>query len=148
MNLKERENRIKNVFKNLTSWEDKYEYLIDLGNSLKKKSSEFRSNDKLIQGCQSNVWLEATLKNNRLFFEADSEAILPKGMISLMIRLYSGLNPLEIIYADSNIISEIGLDTFLTPIRANGIILFFKKIKFYAFAFNYKINLLQEKTKM
>ncbi|WP_185870427.1 SufE family protein [Blattabacterium cuenoti] len=141
MTLQDKEESIKKEFSILKNWEERYEYLIDLGINLPKKSSEFRSEDKLIHGCQSQVWLEAKLKKGgRVFFDADSDALLPRGMAALMIRLYSGHPPLEIISSNANFISEIGLKTFLSPIRSNGLLLFLKKIKFYAIDFYAKIS--------
>jgi SufE protein probably involved in Fe-S center assembly len=139
MTLHEREKIIKKEFQLLKSWEDKYEYLIDLGKKLSKKSF-VRSEDKLIYGCQSKVWLEAIFHESRIFFEADSDALLPRGMAALMVQVYSGLFPFEIVYSNANFIYEIGFQTFLSPIRANGMLLFLKKIKFYAIAFNAKIS--------
>ncbi|WP_185864390.1 SufE family protein [Blattabacterium cuenoti] len=141
MTLQKREEIIKKEFEVLNNWEEKYEYLIDLGRKLPKKPKEFRTDDKLINGCQSKVWLEAKLKNDfRISFDADSDALLPRGMVAIIIRLYSELFPFEIIYSNTNLISQIGFQTFLSPIRANGILLFIKKIKFYAIAFNAKIS--------
>ncbi|WP_185871950.1 SufE family protein [Blattabacterium cuenoti] len=140
MTLHKKEEIIKKEFQFFKSWEEKYEYLIDLGKKLSKKSPKFRSEDKLIHGCQSEVWLEAKLNGFRIFFEADSDALLPKGMAALMIQVYSGLFPYEIISSHANFIYEIGFQTFLSPIRANGMLLFLKKIKFYAVAFNSKIS--------
>ncbi|AWU39689.1 SufE family protein [Blattabacterium punctulatus] len=140
MTLQNKEEKIKKEFLLLKNWEEKYEYIIDLGKNLPKKSNIFRSEDKLIHGCQSNIWLEAKLKGVRIFFDADSDALLPRGMAAIMIRIYSGHFPFEIISYKANFISEIGFRTFLSPIRANGILLFLKKIKFYAIAFNEKIS--------
>ncbi|WP_185856675.1 SufE family protein [Blattabacterium cuenoti] len=140
MTLRQKEEIIKNEFQILKNWEEKYEYLIDLGKKLSTKSTKFRSEDKLIYGCQSKVWLKAKLNGPRIFFEADSDALLPRGMAALMIQVYSGLFPFEIIYSNANFIYEIGFQTFLSPIRANGMLLFLKKIKFYAIALNSKIS--------
>ncbi|WP_341662385.1 SufE family protein [Blattabacterium cuenoti] len=140
MTLRQKEEIVKKKFQILKNWEEKYEYLIDLGNKLSKKSINFRSEDKLIHGCQSKVWLKAKLNGSRIFFEADSDALLPRGMASLMIQVYSGLFPFEIIYSNANFIYEIGFQTFLSPIRANGMLLFLKKIKFYAIALSSKIS--------
>ncbi|WP_185860634.1 SufE family protein [Blattabacterium cuenoti] len=140
MTLHKKEEIIKKEFQVLKNWEEKYEYLINLGKKLSKKSSIFRSEDKLIHGCQSKVWLKAKLNGSRIFFEGDSDALLPRGMAALMIRVYSGLFPFEIISSNANFIYEIGFQTFLSPIRANGMFLFLKKIKFYAIAFNTKIS--------
>ncbi|AER40786.1 putative SufE Fe/S-cluster-related protein [Blattabacterium sp. (Mastotermes darwiniensis) str. MADAR] len=140
MTLQNKEEIIKKEFFFLKNWEEKYEYLIDLGKELPKKSDNFRSEDKLIYGCQSKVWLEAKLKGSRVFFDADSDALLPRGIAAIMIRVYSGHFPFEIISSRANFIYEIGFQTFLSPIRANGILLLLKKIKFYAIAFNEKIS--------
>ncbi|WP_185862620.1 SufE family protein [Blattabacterium cuenoti] len=140
MTLQDREERIKKEFYFLKNWEEKYEYLIDLGRKLPKKSDKFRSEDKLIYGCQSKVWLDAKLKEKLVFFDADSDALLPKGMAALMISVYSGNSPFEIVSSKANFIYEIGFQTFLSPIRANGILLFLKKIKLYAIAFNAKLS--------
>ncbi|WP_341654881.1 SufE family protein [Blattabacterium cuenoti] len=140
MTLRQKEEIVKKKFKILKNWEEKYEYLIDLGKKLSNKSTNFRSEDKLIHGCQSKVWLKAKLNGSRIFFEADSDALLPRGMAALMIQVYSGLFPFEIIYSNAHFIYEIGFQTFLSPIRANGMFLFLKKIKFYAIALNSKIS--------
>ncbi|WP_341661243.1 SufE family protein [Blattabacterium cuenoti] len=140
MTLRQKEEIVKKEFQILKNWEEKYEYLIDLGKQLSKKSTNFRSEDKLIHGCQSKVWLKAKLNGSRIFFEADSDALLPRGMAALMIQVYSGLFPFEIIYSNANFIYEIGFQTFLSPIRANGMLLFLKKIKFYSIALNSKIS--------
>ncbi|WP_185857242.1 SufE family protein [Blattabacterium cuenoti] len=141
MNLHKKEEIIKKEFKILKNWEEKYEYLIDLGKKLSNKSPIFRSEDKLIHGCQSKVWLEAKFNESRIFLDADSDALLPRGMAALMIRVYSGLFPFEIICSNANFIYEIGFQTFLSPIRANGMFLFLKKIKFYAIAFHTKVSI-------
>ncbi|WP_341666337.1 SufE family protein [Blattabacterium cuenoti] len=140
MTLRQKEEIVKKEFQILKNWEEKYEYLIDLGKKLSKQSINFRSEDQLIHGCQSKVWLKAKLNGSRIFFEADSDALLPRGMASLMIQVYSGLFPFEIIDSNANFIYEIGFQTFLSPIRANGMLLFLKKIKFYAIALSSKIS--------
>ncbi len=138
MNLKYRKKKIKENFKLLENWENRYEYLIDLGNKLKKKSDKFRSKDKLIYGCQSNLWLEAKYNKKRIFFDADSDALLPRGIAALIIYLYSGLLTTEIINSNYDFISEIGFSNFLSPNRSNGMILLVKKIKLYSINFEYK----------
>ncbi|WP_185873773.1 SufE family protein [Blattabacterium cuenoti] len=145
MTLKNQKEWIKKKFFLFNNWEEKYEYIIYLGKNLKKKSDKFRSKDKLIYGCQSKVWLEAKLIGKRIFFDADSDALLPKGMVALMISVYSGHFPFEIISSNDNYISEIGLKTFLSPNRANGIFLFLKKIKLYAIAFNELLSIKNKK---
>ncbi|WP_185882861.1 SufE family protein [Blattabacterium cuenoti] len=135
--LKEREKIIVKKFRIFQNWEEKYEYLIELGKKLKKKPN-IRSNNKLIYGCQSKVWIDSTFDKGRIFFKADSDALLPKGLVSIMIYIYSGLPPYEIISSNYHFISKIGFQNFLSPIRANGIILFIKRIKLYAFYFDKK----------
>ena len=102
-------------------WLDKYEYLIDLGKKLDAYPEEAKRDDKLIKGCQSRVWLDWTLEDGRLRFRADSDAIITKGIISLLIGVYSGRTPAEIAGDDFSFIDEIGLKENLSPTRANGL---------------------------
>ncbi|WP_185872689.1 SufE family protein [Blattabacterium cuenoti] len=132
MTLKDKEQKIKQEFDQLHDWQDKYEYILYLGNSLPKQDNTFRTEDKLIYGCQSKVWLDAKLIGMKIIFDADSDALIPKGLIAIMINVYSGRYPFEIISSKANFISDIGFNNFLTPIRSNGLLLFLKKIKFYA----------------
>ena len=102
-------------------WLDKYEYLIDLGKKLDAYPEEAKTDDKLIKGCQSRVWLDWTLEDGRLVFRADSDAIITKGIISLLIGVYSGRTPAEIAADDFSFVDEIGLKENLSPTRANGL---------------------------
>lgn len=135
MELSKKEYNIIKKFSILNGWEEKYEYLINLGQKLPKIPKKYKTEDKLIKGCQSNVWLHAYIKNNFLILNADSDALIPKGIAALMIKIYSNVSPIEIIKYQAKFISEIGLQEFLSPIRANGILLMYNKIQFYAFYF-------------
>ena len=133
--LKEIEQQIIEEFSIYDDWLDKYEYLIELGKSLPQITENRRLETNLINGCQSRVWLAADYVDGKIVFTADSDAIITKGIISLLIRVFSGRTPMEIIDADLNFIKEIGLEQNLSPTRANGLLAMIKKIKFYAMAF-------------
>ena len=110
-------------------WLDKYEYLIDLGKNLEPYPEEDRTEDKLIKGCQSRVWLTWKMDGGRIYFKADSDAIITKGIISLLISVYSGRTPQEIASDDFSFINEIGLKDNLSPTRANGLVSMIDTIK-------------------
>lgn len=135
MLIKEVEQQIVEEFLVFTDWLDKYEYLIELGKSLPMIKDSGKDDTNLINGCQSRVWLAADYIDGKIFFTADSDAIITKGIISLLIRVYSGRTPQEIIDADLSFIKEIGLEQNLSPTRANGLLSMIKRIKFYAVAF-------------
>jgi len=135
MTIKESEQEIVEEFSTFTDWLDKYEYLIELGKSLPIISDNGRQESNLIKGCQSRVWLAADYKDDKVYFTADSDAIITKGIISLLIRVFSGRTPKEIAEADLGFIGEIGLQDNLSPTRANGLVSMIKQIKFYALAF-------------
>jgi cysteine desulfuration protein SufE len=124
------EREIIGEFYQFENWEERYEHIINIGKSLTKM--EERSEDKLIVGCQSKVWIYAHLRNGNIILRADSDAILPRGIAALMIRVYSDRSPKEIIHAHANFIYHIGLNEFLSHIRTNGIFYMINKIKFYA----------------
>ncbi|MBP7172456.1 MAG: SufE family protein [Cloacibacterium sp.] len=135
MTIKEKQKELVDEFAFLADWEEKYEYLIDLGKELRGLPEEQKTEENLIKGCQSKVWIDAEFKDGKLFFDADSDGILPKGIVSLLVRIYSGHSTQEIIDSDFNFISEIGLQEFLSPSRANGLMAMTKQIKFYAVAY-------------
>lgn len=110
-------------------WLDKYEYLIDLGKNLEAYPEEARTEDRLIKGCQSRVWLDSRMEDGRLYFTADSDAIITKGIISLLISVYSGRTPAEIAASDFSFIDRIGLKENLSPTRANGLVSMIETIK-------------------
>ena len=138
MSIKEIQQELIYDFAFLSDWEQKYEYIIDLGKELKGLPEEKKNEDILIKGCQSQVWLDAELRDGKIFFLADSDGILPKGIISLLVGVYSGHTAEEILSADFDFISKIGLQEFLSPSRANGLASMIKQIKFYAVAYQLK----------
>ena len=138
MSIKEKQQELIDYFAFLSDWEQKYEYIIDLGKELKGLPEEKKKDDILIKGCQSQVWLDAELHDGKIFLLADSDGILPKGIISLLVGVYSGHTAEEILAADFDFISKIGLQEFLSPSRANGLASMIKQIKFYAVAYQLK----------
>ena len=138
MGIKEKQQELIDDFAFLSDWEQKYEYIIDLGKELKGLPEEKKKEDILIKGCQSQVWLDAELRDGNIFFLADSDGILPKGIISLLVGVYSGHTAEEILDSDFDFISKIGLQEFLSPSRANGLASMIKQIKFYAVAYQLK----------
>ncbi len=119
--LQEAENEVVDTFSMYDEWLDKYEYLIDLGKNLEAYPEECKTEDKLIKGCQSRVWLDYKVQDGRIYFKADSDAIITKGIISLLISVYSGRTPEEIASSDFGFIEKIGLKENLSPTRANGL---------------------------
>ncbi len=120
--LKEVEEDIIEEFAEFDEWLDKYEYIIDLGKSLDSYPEDKKTDEHLIKGCQSRVWLDAKVENGVLVFNADSDAIITKGIISLLIRIYSGRTPHEILSSDFSVVEKIGLKENLSPTRANGLV--------------------------
>ncbi|TDX84378.1 SufE family protein [Epilithonimonas xixisoli] len=138
MTIKENQQELIEEFAFLEDWEQKYEYIIDLGKELEGLPDDKKTDENLIRGCQSKVWIDAEHKDGKLFFNADSDGILPKGIASLLVRIYSGHSTQEILDSDFDFISKIGLQEFLSPSRANGLMAMTKQIKFYAVAFQLK----------
>ena len=134
------QNQIIEDFEVMNDWMEKYEYMIGLGKSLPTMDNNFKSDSNLIKGCQSRVWLHAELKNKNIFFHADSDAIITKGIISILIRIYSGQPPKEILDSSFDFINKIGLKEHLSQTRANGLSSMIKQIKMYALAFQTKLN--------
>lgn len=119
--LQEAENEVVDTFSMYDEWLDKYEYLIDLGKNLEAYPEDCKTEDKLIKGCQSRVWIDYKVQNGKIYFKADSDAIITKGIISLLISVYSGRTPEEIASSDFGFIEKIGLKENLSPTRANGL---------------------------
>ena len=119
-------------------WSEKYQYLIDLGKNLPEFNDSNRTDSNLIKGCQSKVWLNSSFDNNVVIFEADSDAIISKGIISLLIRVFSGHKPEDILESKIDFIEKIGLNTHLSQTRANGLLAMIKQIKIYALAYKSK----------
>ena len=121
-------------------WMDKYALLIDLGNSLPPIEEKYKTNENLIEGCQSRVWLQADYHDGRIWFEAESDAIIVKGIVSLLVRVLSGRTPDEILNANLYFIDRIGLTEHLSPTRSNGLVAMVKQMRMYALAFKVKNN--------
>ena len=119
-------------------WMEKYEYIIDLGKSLPIIDNKFKTEDYLIKGCQSRVWLHAQQKDDKVIYTADSDAIMTKGIVALLIRAFSEQQAQEILEADTDFIKQIGLKDQLSPTRANGLVSMIKQMKLYALAFQSK----------
>ena len=130
------QNEIIDDFNMFDDWMQKYEYLIELGKDLPLLNSAYKIEDNLIKGCQSQVWLHAEKKNDTIIFTADSDAIMTKGIIALLIRVLSHHSPQEIAESELNFITEIGLTDQLSPTRANGLVSMIKQMKIYAIALN------------
>ena len=127
--LQEIENEVVDEFSMFDEWLDKYEYLIELGKSLKDYPESDKIDEKLIKGCQSRVWLDYKVADGKIFFNADSDAIITKGIISLPIRIYSGRTPQEILSSDFSVVDRIGLKENLSPTRAGGLASMIEKIR-------------------
>ena len=132
------QDQIIDEFNFFQDWSEKYQYLIDLGKNLPEFNDSNRIDSNLIKGCQSKVWLNSSFDNNIVIFEADSDAIISKGIISLLIRVFSGHTPEEIISADVDFIDKIGFNSHLSQTRANGLLSMIKQIKIYALAYQAK----------
>lgn len=129
MTLQEAENAVIGEFSMYDEWLDKYEYLIELGKNLGEYPQSAKTDDKLIKGCQSRVWLDYYVQDGKVFFQADSDAIITKGIISLLISIYSGRTPFEIASSDFSVVEKIGLKENLSPTRANGLVSMIAKIR-------------------
>lgn len=135
MKIKEIQDEIIDEFSMFDEWDERYQYVIDLGKSLPLIEEEYKTEDNIIKGCQSKVWLHAEENGDNVVFTADSDAILTKGLIAIMIRVFSNQKPEDILQADTAFIDEIGLKEHLSPTRANGLVSMIKQIKMYALAF-------------
>jgi|SRR5690606_3353650 len=140
MSIAELQQEIVDEFEFLDDWESRYEHLIALGKSLPMIAPENKTDDYLIKGCQSKVWVYPELKDGKVYFTADSDAIITKGIVALLLRVFSGQSPKEIMEADTSFIDTIGLKEHLSPTRANGLVSMIKQIKLYAVAFQTQQN--------
>lgn len=134
MTIKEIQEEIVDEFLMFDDWMERYEYIIELGKSLPLIDERYKLDENLIKGCQSKVWLHSEIENDKLLFTADSDAILTKGIVALLLRVYSDQSPQDIIKADTDFIDQIGLQEHLSPTRANGLVSMLKQIKLYAIA--------------
>ena len=135
MNIKEIQDEIVAEFSMFEDWMERYEYIIELGKGLPLIAEEYKTEDNIIKGCQSKVWVRAEEKDGKVFFSSDSDAILTKGIIAILIRAFSNQTPADILAANTDFIDEIGLKEHLSATRANGLVSMIKKIKMYALAF-------------
>ena len=138
MTINEAQDEIIGEFSVFDEWLDKYEYLIELSGSLPAIGEEHRNEQFLIRGCQSRVWVDAELRDGKIYFTADSDAIITKGIIALLIRVLNGRTPQEIVGSDLYFIDRIGLRENLSPTRANGLLAMIKQMKLYALAYQNK----------
>lgn len=138
MSIKEIQDEIVDEFSMFDDWMQRYEYIIDLGRALPLIDEQYKTEDNIITGCQSKVWVHAERIGDKVVFTADSDAILTKGIIAILIRAFSNQKATDILDADTDFIDEIGLKEHLSPTRANGLVSMIKKIKMYALAFNAK----------
>ncbi|MFN8437188.1 MAG: SufE family protein [Cytophagales bacterium] len=139
MTINEIQDQIISEFELFDNWNDKYEYIIELGKKLPNLNEIHKTDINKIKGCQSNVWLTANLNEGILYFEADSESVIVKGLVSLLIRVLSGHSPKEITNADLYFIEKIGMTSHLAQTRSNGLLSMLKQMKFYALAFETKL---------
>lgn len=138
MTIKEIQDEIIDEFSMFDDWMQRYEYIIELGKSLPLIKEEYKTDENLIKGCQSKVWLQGEQNDDKIVFTADSDAILTKGIIAILIRAFSNQKAEDIIKADTEFIDEIGLKEHLSATRANGLVSMIKNIKMYALAFDAK----------
>jgi cysteine desulfuration protein SufE len=138
MTIQEIQDEIVDEFSMFDDWMQRYEYIIDLGKSLPLIDEQFKTEDNIIKGCQSKVWVHADQNGEKVVFTSDSDAILTKGIIAILIRAFSNQKAADILEANTDFIDKIGLKEHLSPTRANGLVSMVKKIKMYALAFNAK----------
>lgn len=140
MTVQEIQQDIVDEFSMFDDWMQRYEYMIELGKSLPLIDEAYKTDDNIIKGCQSKVWVHAELEGDKLKFTADSDAIITKGIIAILIRAFSNQKPADIINADTDFIDEIGLKEHLSPTRANGLVSMIKQLKLYAIAYQTQLN--------
>ncbi len=135
MTINELQDEVIAEFSDFTDWMDKYQLLIDLGNELEPLDEKYKNESNLINGCQSRVWIQADYRDGLVFFSAESDALIVKGLIALLLRVLSGHTPQEILDSELYFIEEIGLRDHLSPTRSNGLLAMVKQIRVYALAF-------------
>ncbi len=140
MTIQEIQEEIVDEFSMFDDWMQRYEYMIELGKSLPLIDEKYKTDDNIIKGCQSKVWVHAEMKDDKIEFTADSDAIITKGIIAILIRAFSGQHPKDIIDAGTGFIDEIGLKEHLSPTRANGLVSMIKQLKMYAIAYQTQLN--------
>jgi len=138
--IKQIQEEIVDEFAMYEDWMQRYEYMIELGKSLPLIDEKYKTDDNLIKGCQSKVWVHAEMVDDKIQFTADSDAIITKGIIAILVRAFSDQHPKAIIEADTGFIDEIGLKEHLSPTRANGLVSMIKQLKMYAVAYQTQLN--------
>lgn len=139
--IKEIQDEIIEEFTGFDDWLDRYQLLIDLGNEQEPLPEEYKTDNNLIEGCQSRVWLQADVVDGKVIFRAESDALIVKGIVALLIKVYSGHTPDEILAAEPYFVEAIGLKEHLSPTRSNGLVAMIKQMRLYALAFKTKMNL-------
>ena len=139
MTISEQGKDLAESFSFMEDWTEKYQYMIDLSKSLNKMNLDYKTDENLIKGCQSKVWLHSSYDKGKIHFQADSDAIISKGIVAILLSVLNNRSPHEILSADLSFIEEIGLKEHLSPNRANGLSSMLKQIKFYALAYS-KLN--------
>jgi len=137
--IKEIQDDIIDEFSMFEDWEERYQYMIDLGKTLPLIDEQFKTEENIIKGCQSKVWVHAEFNNSIIKFTADSDAIITKGIIAILIRVFSNQSPKAIMEANTDFIDEIGLKEHLSPTRANGLVSMIKQLKMYAIAYQTQV---------
>lgn len=140
MTIEEIQEELIDEFSMFDDWMQRYEYMIDLGKSLPLIDENLKNDDKLIKGCQSKVWLNSEMKDGKIIFTADSDAIITKGIIAILVRVFSNQKPQAILDANTDFIDEIGLKEHLSPTRANGLVSMIKQMKMYALAYQTQLK--------
>ena len=140
MTIKEIQEEIIDEFSMFEDWMERYEYIIDLGKSLPLIDEQYKLDENLIAGCQSKVWLHSEIEDDKLKFTADSDAILTKGIVAILLRVFNNQKPSAILDTELYFVDEIGLKEHLSPTRANGLVSMIKQIKLYALAFQSKLS--------
>lgn len=140
MQIEAIQEEIVDEFSMFEDWMQRYEYMIELGKSLPKIAEQYKTDEHLIKGCQSKVWVHAEMDEGKVVFTADSDAIITKGIIGILIRAFSNQSPADILEAKTDFIDEIGLKDHLSPTRANGLVSMIKQLKLYALAYQTQLN--------
>ena len=139
--IKDIQDEIIDEFTGFDDWLDRYQLLIDLGNEQEPLPEEYKTDNNLIEGCQSRVWLQADVIDGKVIFRAESDALIVKGIVALLIKVYSGHTPDEILASEPYFVEAIGLKEHLSPTRSNGLVAMIKQMRLYALAFKTKMNL-------
>ena len=140
MTIKAIQDELIDEFSMFENWEERYQYMIDLGKSLPLIDDQYKTQENIIKGCQSRVWVHAVMDSDKVVFTADSDAIITKGIIAILIRVFSNQSPKAIIEANTDFIDVIGLKEHLSPTRANGLVSMIKQLKMYAIAYQTQVN--------